>query len=366
MYQKYSIKDVPLGPRLSYVGDVDNDGLMELVIGSGQDADDPGMITVYKFQDAAFVEIFSATNNNLYVGGITVGDITNDGKNELIVGWGQPDFPGDITVYKRLYEGIGLYWKGFRYHGGQHALCVGDSNNDGRNELVVGLDYTGRAVYVLKFHQDSEGEFKEEIEWFYYDSDVLSVDVCDSNENGINELLVGGGPYDWYDARIFEHVPGTSEYREIWRSPKIGRPQAFCLDLDADGKQEMVIGDGGYDYGDNGVWVYQWNGFEYIRTMIASDKRPSFPGGCGSFFGDGIPQFAITNIDPGNPLGNSVVRLYEIESGGLRPVWKWKGYSGPFSPVIGDVDNDKHQELLIYDRSNPESVTLRIFAGVAN
>lgn len=145
------------------------------------------------------VKIYSATGRMLtpgffvfdknFRGGVNlaVGDVNNDGKGEIIAGAGK----GMVSTVKILSEqgrtlgSFPAYDKNFR---GGVNVAVGDVDNDGKDELVTGAASGGPHVRIFDYAGRLRGQFMA------YDPKSgtgISVMIADTDGDGKNEILAG-------------------------------------------------------------------------------------------------------------------------------------------------------------------------------
>jgi len=143
------------------VGDLDGDGVDEIVHGDASTGDDS--IHIYKYNENVegyFSELHKFNVNYSRYDKIVVADINNDGIAEIIFGCGSssaiPEHQHRILVFdidgnlKAKSADIGF--------SGTDELAAGDIDNDGKAEIVVGKD-SDHALHVYKVGED--GNFLE-------------------------------------------------------------------------------------------------------------------------------------------------------------------------------------------------------------
>ncbi|MFH1860253.1 MAG: Ig-like domain-containing protein, partial [bacterium] len=242
------------------VGDGDNDGSNEVygVCGS----------YIYQFKQnvSTWTSAVIGTQKTHGFHAVTVGDADNDGKNELYVAYG-PVGGWDGCAYQ--YKWNGTLWVetsvGWAYKG-VLDVKVGDVDNDGKNELWL-CDSKGY-VYQCKWGGSS---------WsvpFYTSGDVCyiyttGIEIGDADNNGKNELY--GVKNDGYTICI-KYENNSWKYGTI--SDRIGTQIAERIgdgigigDGDNDGKPEI------YRAVNNGpVYQIKYNGSTWTTTKIMENS----------------------------------------------------------------------------------------------
>jgi len=338
------------------VGDIDNDGRPEIVVGS-----DNGY--VFAFDRTGQIKPgwpkFTGWNADYYAGkcgtdactGVvaspTLADLDGNGTLEVIVG------SYSHLMYVWDYKGTALPgWPRDVWDGIASGAAVGDINADGRPEIVVGSDVTTDCADCPPYTNLKKGGLlhaftiagKEVNGWpvatdaFMHSTPAL----VDLTGDGVQEVVAGAGLfYQELDRRGKTVVAIRGNGTRLWaftaRSQVIGAPAVG--DLTGDGKPEVVVGDyAGWTYvlDRNGVKQWETNGV----TAAA-------PNGAGAHFagpvladvsGDGKPDIVTTDSNwrvkawsyPGRSLVADVSTLF--------PVWG--------SAAVGDVDGDGSNEVV--------------------
>jgi len=178
--------------KVTYVTDLDGDGKNELIVGTYK-IDGYDYVKLYRYKNG-YQEVWSyAIPENGRWGGvtaITAGDVDNDGQKEIIVSTGQPSVTGGdrtLRIFKRK-SGLDSWEVVYSYKLGERtealAMAVGDADNDGKNELIVGMSWYARKI--LQFKYDGTKYVVSTVE--NTGSDVNSIDIADVDEDGKNEI----------------------------------------------------------------------------------------------------------------------------------------------------------------------------------
>jgi hypothetical protein len=242
------------------IGDCDNDGKNEMLLG-GRD----NKLRVFEWDETkqTYLEMHTLYPP-LYpfqdpdAGGFAIGDIKNDGKNEIGVTWGTSVHEWSNGKYKTVGYDPWI----FQNNGGSADCLVGDYNNDGQNELIVGggpLHENGNVPEIVIFKWNGMG-IEKEAEWNNPDQQYTYVympGIGDIDEDGKNEIVCGSGSkvfvLDWNEnTKTFDETVIKTTGDHYY-------PFACVLkDSDGDGKNEVHIG-----YSQPLVTILEWNGANY-------------------------------------------------------------------------------------------------------
>jgi hypothetical protein len=324
------------------IGDCDNDGKNELLI-SGRDC----AIRVMKWDEnqQTYSEVY-VLRPPLYpfvrcdAGGMAIGDVTNDGDNEIAATW-------FTTIYKYTadkYRIIGLNPYIFWHNGGNPDCLIGDCDNDGKNEVILSGGPMGRRggpvgeITVFRWN----GKYLQRVaEWNDADVDgyVYMAGLGDVDDDGENEIVCAYDNkvmvLDW-DAQNKMFI-STNIYRTVGQNSPFG---IVCKDCDNDGKAEILLSYVDFSgTNDPRITIFKWNGTEYpIQFDI------SWPGG----------DPVIEGIDVGDTDDDGLNEV--VVGAGLTHVLQWNGTTYVEEAVlptfgwmavicIGDCDNDGKNEI---------------------
>jgi len=196
------------------VGDADNDGKKEIVVGllAGTDFY-PNLTRMYKNTSGGWRETNISNINltgggNVYaIEGVAIGDANNDGQNEIVIGfqyWG-----GDLSNETRMYKNTTGKWVETNISSADvdvNSIAIGDADNDGQNEVVVGSSpYSSNMS--LRMYKNRSGGWRE-TNITVINENALGVAIGDANNDGRNEVVVGFSNGQ-YEVRMYENKSGT-------------------------------------------------------------------------------------------------------------------------------------------------------------
>jgi len=230
------------GQRVA-AGDVDGDGLDEIVTASGPGV--PGAVRVFGIT----VEGGIAQLNLIFpygprwLGGISVavGDVNGDGRADIITGAGAGGGP-HVRVFEPDGAGLASFFAYSPSFRGGVEVAAGDVNGDGRADIVTGAGPGGgphvRAVTVTGTVLAS---------FFAYAPGFRGgVFVGAGNVDGDagDEIVTGAGPGGGPNVRTFEG-DGTAKTSFFAFAPDFpGGVHVASADVDGDGVAEVINGAG--------------------------------------------------------------------------------------------------------------------------
>jgi hypothetical protein len=187
-------------------GDVDGDGLADVIVGSG-----PGRSGEVKvFRDGTpFVLRDTFPFGAGFTGGVRVaaGDVNGDGYADLVVGTG-PGVPAQVKVLSGLDVSVLRSMSPYPGFPGGVWVAAGDVTGDGFADVVTGAG-EGGGPHVRVFDGVTGAET---LGFFAYDPAFpggVRVAVGDANGDGHADIMTAPGPGGGPDIRVFDGVTGV-------------------------------------------------------------------------------------------------------------------------------------------------------------
>jgi len=326
------------------VGDADNDGKNELLIG-GRDP----ILRVMKWDGQGYYEEAKIIDPVFGIGygiwihigdkwfrvsqpfgsatGFAIGDVDNDGKNEIGIAWGR-----HFSAFKwngHAYKLMGRYIIIGKEDRGTTLDCIiGDVDNDEKNEVVVTGGY-GNAPSLLVLTWDGN-KFVEKASWWGH-GDIYFPWIADVDNDGKNEVIVGDGS----NLRILKW--NGNGFNDILIDKFSGHQIFGCVAKDSnnDGIKEIHVT---FDY--PRLCIYRWNNgsYEKIYDKIWNGEDSTIEAiDVGNVDDDAMPEVAV---------GTNYVHILQWNGSGYNEEYLINATHGALAVTcIGDFDNDGKNEI---------------------
>lgn len=235
-----------------YIGDYDNDNENELIVSGGSYHQSiVPEIVIYKLDNLGLTkeaEWDNPVEDYTYIYMPGVGDVDDDGKNEIVCGSAGKVFVLNWNKNTKKFDEIVIKTTtGDNY---PFACVIKDSDGDVKNEIHVGYSFPMFSIFEWN---GASFEIKFEKNWPGEGAVIEGVDVGDVDDDGNAELCVGT------DVVHIMQWDG-SMYVEEAILPTFGDLAVVAIgDCDNDGKNEISAGSVMIDHNqDYMYWVYKF------------------------------------------------------------------------------------------------------------
>jgi flagellin-like protein len=199
-----NISDLPNYVYSVAIGDANNDGNKDVVVGMDAGTNE---LRMYENKSGGWVET-NISNVPNRVNSVAIGDANNDGKNDVVIGM------GTASNGTRMYENKSGGWVETNISNvisHIYSVAIGDANNDGSNDVAMGTtNVTLPFNYNFRMYENRAGGW---VETNISDPQnaVYSLDIGDANNDGKNEGVIGirngiSAPYTQNDIRAYQYV----------------------------------------------------------------------------------------------------------------------------------------------------------------
>lgn len=186
--------------------DLNGDGRSEIIVGL---ASNGSAIRVFNGANGVLISGYYAFSPS-FLGGVNVavGDVTGDGRSELIVGLASQG--NAIRVLQPITGAVLSAFTSFEGFTGGVNVAVGDVNGDGRGEIIAGMASLGSAIRVF---DTANLRFPGEVSrWAAFPgfSGGVSVGTTDLDFDGRAEVIVAPVAHSTPGTRFFNGLTGQS------------------------------------------------------------------------------------------------------------------------------------------------------------
>jgi hypothetical protein len=223
-----------------------------------------------------------------------IADADNDGKNEIVI---VNDMR--VEIYRITFISDDVYdfeflWSSPDYENIIWSVDVGDADSDSANEVVLAMSDLGAAIVYEHLGYNSWGN--EVMTESIGVCNINYVKVRDADNDGYNEIVGGGSPRIWDgeacgDLAVWK-FDGIGSYCNVFQDVLLSEEfiQAVFIqgvdvgDVDGDLQNEVVIGTASADVDLNLIYIYEYDGYTYVKQEPPLDCS-------------GIAQLSVGNID---------------------------------------------------------------------
>jgi len=333
-----NISDEPSDVRVVVIGDANNDGKNEVIIGLSSGSQ---RLRMYENKSGGWVET-NISGGPADVNSVTIGDANNDGKNEVVIGM------GSSTNEVRMYENKTGKWVETNISNALNnvwSVAVGDANRDGLNEVVIGM----ASSKGVRMYENKSGTW---VETNISDTPatVYSVAIGDANRDGLNEVVIGM-LIATNEVRMYENKSGGWVETNISDTPLAVFSVAIG-DANNDGKNELVIG-----ILSNEVRMYENKTGKWVETNISNVPANVNSVTIGDANNNGNKDVVIGMSSTTNEM-----RMYENKTGAWVETNISDEPTNVNSIAIGDANNDGIKDLVIGMGSTTNEVRMYTYS----
>ena len=338
-----------LGRSVNAAGDVDGDGLPDLIVGGvgNESPTPPSNVLVLSGADGSVIHSWTYEDDTITaVAGL--GDLNGDGRSDLVVG--QPDHRR-FDVRSGASGHILFSGSANNVFFGWSANPAGDVNADGVPDVVVGAGFNGFQDYggdLLRVYSGADGSVLQELDKYdptwWPKSIGWSVDgIGDVNGDGFDDVI-GGQPLNGQgvpDGVIVIRSGANFSLLHAFGDGGngYGYSAADAGDVDGDGIHDVVGGTMSWQpyvsihSGATGALLLKINNMPAIGSPMVD--------GIGDIDGDGHSDIVVGQT--------GAVLFYSGNSGQLLMTYK-DLEGGVTVAAVDDIDGDGRSEVIVGDQ----------------
>lgn len=338
---------LPDGYLLSNAADFDMDGNLEIVLSEYDAFNSFGPVAIYEYAGGQFEKQFETAFSAIPR---DWGDSDNDGKMELLLGYGQQSYLLEATNVgewpsQTIWSDSGAFW----------VSRISDLDKDGHRELV------GKEGQQFVLYENSADNQYQRIYAFPNPSEGLNqlgpprCEIADLDKDGRLEIIYGD--YDG-DLIIYENVSDNHfEYRGSITLPLSDATNYFVLDTVSSPGDQLLIA--GSHSGEQASYEHEfdalyWN-YSIIRALAdnhfqITQNIPVFGYSGIRDFGTGVNSASLVDGIAGMVFIAPYPDFYAFKSNGdsLIPVWYQNGVNTNTILAV-DLDGSGIREIYFSD-----------------
>ncbi|MBC8404531.1 MAG: FG-GAP repeat protein [Planctomycetes bacterium] len=352
-------------------GDVDGDGVADLIVGAPSDStggwSENGSVFVYSGLTYQQLYKFSGNSDLGSLGfAVTATDLNNDGYADIIA---SEYFQATIYIWSgangQLMNTFTL--PGAQYFG-EDLEIVADRDGDGINEILIGTsDATVNGMTFAGRVQLRSGATGALIhQWFGAKSkdnfEAAVTELGDITGDGIGEFAIGIPGWDFFDREGAIQVIDGATYvavKSFWTGAAFGQlgiDLANPGDVNGDGVGDLLASATGYGSYDGKVYAFDGaSQFSWVIYGIPGQGNYDFFGeniaAAGDVNQDGFADFlaGASEANAGGPTSPGYVDLYSGADGSLIKRWTGEGDWDHMGRVrlADDFNGDGDPEILL-------------------
>jgi hypothetical protein len=371
--------DDRFGVAAANIGDVNGDGIDDLIIGAQFDDDhgpESGSARVFSGADGAVLFTFYGDSASAFFGFAvsSAGDVNADGVPDFIVGGFGDDSFGPNSGMARVFSGANgailhtFYGDSLDGFGGAVA-GIGDVNHDGVPDFLVGSVNDSAAAFQSGSAKVLSGQDGSVLRVFSGEAinDLFGVSVAnvgDLNGDGVNDVAIGASFTDVNalnagTAYVFSGSDGVEFFRFEGNTAggNFGTSVSGAGDVNSDGVPDLIIGarnDAPLGVATGSAYVFSGADGALLHHFTGEQTGDSFGrtvGGAGDVNGDGFADLIVgaSLNDAGTTNGGSAYVFSGFDGAVLGAFHGTvpNGFFGATANGIGDLNGDHFADVIV-------------------
>jgi len=292
---------------------------------------------------------YIAVPTGSYPEAVAIGDVNNDGRNDVVMTTSSYGSINNFKIFVFLQDATGgldspvIYATSATYGGSIQTIAIGDINNDGRNDVVIGKTSTGIEVFL----QNNAGTLNSGV--FYPSADSNKIQIADLNHDGLLDVVgIGWGTNT---ASVWlQNGSGTLNAPAIYSVTHGGYDDLEVGDVNNDGLPDIVVMSGQVMLPNLGILTQNASGtfnapIYYSVSDPVTAYKSTYGVAVGDINGDNLNDIVVTY--GGNRPYSAIGVFSQNVFGTLNPVVSYTSFDCPGPIVIDDVTSDSRKDIIM-------------------
>ena len=340
---------IPVGSHSEAVaiGDLNNDGRNDVVLSTSYYFDPPNDYSIFVFSQDSNGELGEPTRYSAGNGkSVDIGDVNNDGRADVVV-----TANNAVGVFIQNVSGGLEPMVTYPHTHNVFKVRIGDFNNDGRLDVAT-IEWGTGPINLSIFLQNNEGALNIPTSYPINRSGSGDLDVGDVNNDGLDDIVIGGkdlGYTGTISVLTQEQNGAFSLPLHYDQEPALGEPsispQGIAIgDISNDSLQDIVASIDGNSPRSK-ITVLLQNKLNTLDTPVAYPAY-DLPGSI---------EIADINLDGRNDVivvhggWHSVGVFLQNSTGALLPYERYAVPYQPYGLAVGDINGDGANDIAIAD-----------------
>jgi len=278
---------------------------------------------------------------------VAIGDVNGDGRNDVVLTTSfYFDPANDYHIHVFLQNASGAlnpparYPTNSTYSSGPSSVDIGDVNNDGRADVVVGNSGSNIEVFL----QNSYGSLDPGRSYLTVNSE--SIKIGDFNNDGLLDVAGIGWGTNQMDI-FFQNESGILTGPVTNEVTHGGYDEIEAGDVNNDGLEDIIVMSGqSYSYPNIGV-LFQGPGGTFSLPVYYDLPGSELTHGVaiGDLDSDSLEDIVVTY--GGNSPSSKIGVFYQNNTGALDPAFSYTSYDCPEPVEVADVNGDGKQDVIV-------------------
>lgn len=363
-----------LGWSLKPAGDVNGDGIVDIIAGDPEDSTSIGEAKVFSGANGSELYSFNGqSGNDLFGWSVNGGrDVNNDGYDDIIVGAYQNDAVATDSGNVKVYSGfdgsqlISINGDSADTYFGYSVALIEDLNGDSKDELLCGAIQDTVRPGTVYIRSGADGTAINSVTGEFAGEDFATSveEIGDVNDDGISDFIVGtvgGNAHGALTGRatIFSGADRSELFNFDGENgnDRFGTSVSGAGDVNADGTPDVIVGAIFEDTnGSNAgaAYVYSGSNGSLLYTFYGDSANDNFGysvSGAGDIDKDGYADLIVgAHFDDNSASDAGSARIFSGRDGSAIVTINGQGAGDRFGfsvSGLGDVTNDGYPEIMV-------------------